>query len=242
MNQEFNMRLKKAMNIRAITQSELCEKTGIPKSAMSQYISGNFKPKQNRTHSLAKALDVNEVWLMGYDVPMERQSISEQDNNQNKNIVAINLKKIRADKMLRYADISALSGVPKEDLQAFEEGTKRPKSADIRNIELALDIEKGTLKGKKQYIPTGPDESIPTKPNEIVVDNKHIILSPEEYKKLKEFLGRSVREKNEKYIALKKETTELLEKIIDLIYENKISEEKLKSLNENLKRISENNE
>ena len=230
MNQEFNMRLKKAMNIRAITQSELCEKTGIPKSAMSQYISGNFKPKQNRTHSLAKALDVNEAWLMGYDVPMERQSISEQDNNQNKNIVAINLKKIRADKMLRYADISALSGVPKEDLQAFEEGTKRPKSADIRNIELALDIEKGTLKGKKQYIPTGPDESIPTKPNEIVVDNKHIILSPEEYKKLNEFLGRSVREKNEKYIALKKETTELLEKIIDLIYENKISEEKLKSL------------
>lgn len=242
MNQEFNMRLKKAMNIRAITQSELCEKTGIPKSAMSQYISGNFKPKQNRTHSLAKALDVNEAWLMGYDVPMERQSISEQDNNQNKNIVAINLKKIRADKMLRYADISALSGVPKEDLQAFEEGTKRPKSADIRNIELALDIEKGTLKGKKQYIPTGHDESIPTKPNEIVVDNKHIILSPEEYKKLNEFLGRSVREKNEKYIALKKETTELLEKIIDLIYENKISEEKLKSLNENLKRISENNE
>lgn len=242
MNQEFNMRLKKAMNIRAITQSELCEKTGIPKSAMSQYISGNFKPKQNRTHSLAKALDVNEAWLMGYDVPMERQSISEQDNNQNKNIVAINLKKIRADKMLRYADISALSGVPKEDLQAFEEGTKRPKSAVIRNIELALDIEKGTLKGKKQYIPTGPDESIPTKPNEIVVDNKHIILSPEEYKKLNEFLGRSVREKNEKYIALKKETTELLEKIIDLIYENKISEEKLKSLNENLKRISENNE
>lgn len=242
MNQEFNMRLKKAMNIRAITQSELCEKTGIPKSAMSQYISGNFKPKQNRTHSLAKALDVNEAWLMGYDVPMERQSISEQDNNQNKNIAAINLKKIRADKMLRYADISALSGVPKEDLQAFEEGTKRPKSADIRNIELALDIEKGTLKGKKQYIPTGPDESIPTKPNEIVVDNKHIILSPEEYKKLNEFLGRSVREKNEKYIALKKETTELLEKIIDLIYENKISEEKLKSLNENLKRISENNE
>lgn len=50
MNQEFNMRLKKAMNIRAITQSELCEKTGIPKSAMSQYISGNFKPKQNRTN------------------------------------------------------------------------------------------------------------------------------------------------------------------------------------------------
>ena len=116
-------------------------------------------------------------------------------NSSINTIVAVNLKKIRADKMLRYADISALSGVTKEDLQAFEEGTKRPKSTDIRNIELALDLEKGTLKGKKPYIPTGPDESIPTKPNEIVVDNKHIILSPEEYKKLNEFLGRECKRK-----------------------------------------------
>lgn len=85
MNQEFNMRLKEAMNIRAITQSELCEKTGIPKSAMSQYISGNFKPKQNRTHSLAKALNVNEAWLMGYDVPLERSdyNISHDDHINN---------------------------------------------------------------------------------------------------------------------------------------------------------------
>lgn len=232
-------RLKEAMLLRNVKQIDLVNATGIGKSSISTYISGSYEPKQRNIYKLAKALNVNEAWLMGYDVPMERLMIEENDS---KNIIASNLKKIRADKMLRYADISALSGVPKEDLQAFEEGTKRPKSADIRNIELALDIEKGTLKGKKQYIPTGPDESIPTKPNEIVVDNKHIILSPEEYKKLNEFLGRSVREKNEKYIALKKETTELLEKIIDLIYENKISEEKLKSLNENLKRISENNE
>ena len=232
-------RLKEAMLLRNVKQIDLVNATGIGKSSISTYISGSYEPKQRNIYKLAKALNVNEAWLMGYDVPMERLMIEENDS---KNIIASNLKKIRADKMLRYADISALSGVSKEDLQAFEEGTKRPKSADVRNIELALDLEKGVLKGKKPYIPTGPDESIPTKPNEIVVDNKHIILSPEEYKKLNEFLGRSVREKNEKYIALKKETTELLEKIIDLIYENKISEEKLKSLNENLKRISENNE
>lgn len=232
-------RLKEAMLLRNVKQIDLVNATGIGKSSISTYISGSYEPKQRNIYKLAKALNVNEAWLMGYDVPMERLMIEENDS---KNIIASNLKKIRADKMLRYADISALSGVSKEDLQAFEEGTKRPKSADVRNIELALDLEKGVLKGKKPYIPTGPDESIPTKPNEIVVDNKHIILSPEEYKKLNEFLGRDLREKNEKYIALKKETTELLEKIIDLIYENKFSEEKLKKLNENLKRISENNE
>lgn len=232
-------RLKEAMLLRNVKQIDLVNATGIGKSSISTYISGSYEPKQRNIYKLAKALNVNEAWLMGYDVPMERLMIEENDS---KNIIASNLKKIRADKMLRYADISALSGVSKEDLQAFEEGTKRPKSADVRNIELALDLEKGVLKGKKPYIPTGPDESIPTKPNEIVVDNKHIILSPEEYKKLNEFLGRSVREKNEKYIALKKETTELLEKTIDLIYKNKISEDKLKKLNENLKQIAENNE
>ena len=164
-------RLKEAMLLRNVKQIDLVNATGIGKSSISTYISGSYEPKQRNIYKLAKALNVNEAWLMGYDVPMERLMIEENDS---KNIIASNLKKIRADKMLRYADISALSGVSKEDLQAFEEGTKRPKSADVRNIELALDLEKGVLKGKKPYIPTGPDESIPTKPNEIVVDNKPV--------------------------------------------------------------------
>ena len=69
---DFCERLKEAMSIRGITQSELCELTGIPKSAMSQYISGAFKPKQQRTFFIAKALNVSETWLLGYDVPMEK--------------------------------------------------------------------------------------------------------------------------------------------------------------------------
>ncbi len=40
---------------------------------MSQYIKGTFEPKQDRVELLAKALQVSEAWLMGYDVPMERK-------------------------------------------------------------------------------------------------------------------------------------------------------------------------
>lgn len=70
---EFYKQLLKAMDIKGITQSELCNKTKIPKSAMSQYMSGKFKPKQTRTYLIAKALNVNEAWLMGFEnVPMER--------------------------------------------------------------------------------------------------------------------------------------------------------------------------
>lgn len=67
---EFKSRLKEAMSIRQKTQSDLVKLTGIPKSAMSQYLSGNFEPKTDRLKALANALDVSEPWLRGYDVPM----------------------------------------------------------------------------------------------------------------------------------------------------------------------------
>lgn len=65
-------RIREALDIRGFQQKDLCEMTGIPKSAMSQYCKGSFVPKQERTALIAKALNVNEAWLMGYDVPMER--------------------------------------------------------------------------------------------------------------------------------------------------------------------------
>lgn len=75
---KFHKQLIKAMELKGITQKELCKKTNIPKSAMSQYMSGKFKPKQKRAYLLAKALDVNEAWLMGFDnVSMERENKEE---------------------------------------------------------------------------------------------------------------------------------------------------------------------
>ena len=65
-------RLQQALYIRRMKQSQLCEMTGIPKSAMSQYVNGAFEPKYDRLELISKALEVNEAWLMGYDVPMER--------------------------------------------------------------------------------------------------------------------------------------------------------------------------
>ena len=76
---ECYKRIKEAMSLRDKTQAELCEMTGIPKSAMSQYVSGKFVPKQTRIYLLAQALNVNEAWLMGYDVPMERASSSSEN-------------------------------------------------------------------------------------------------------------------------------------------------------------------
>ena len=74
-------RLTLALSIRNMKQTDLCACTGIPKSAMSQYVKGSFEPKQDRIFLMAKALDVSEAWLMGYDVPMEKENLSPSEEN-----------------------------------------------------------------------------------------------------------------------------------------------------------------
>lgn len=65
-------RLKRAMEIRNMKAIDLHDKTGIGKSSISQYMNGKVKPKQDRIYLMAQALNVDELWLMGHDVPMER--------------------------------------------------------------------------------------------------------------------------------------------------------------------------
>ena len=72
----FANRLHKAMQIRNIKQIELHELTQIDKTLINKYLSGNAKARQDKLTLIAKALDVNEAWLMGYDVPMERNYTS----------------------------------------------------------------------------------------------------------------------------------------------------------------------
>lgn len=66
----FNKRLKQAMELRGFKQVDLVERTGIGKSSISQYLSGDYEAKQDNIFLLAKALDVDPAWLMGKNVPM----------------------------------------------------------------------------------------------------------------------------------------------------------------------------
>ena len=57
-------RLEELMKFYDINQNDICKKTGIPKSAMSMYVSGQRFPRQNRLSDLAEAYGVSETWLM----------------------------------------------------------------------------------------------------------------------------------------------------------------------------------
>ena len=46
---------------------------------MTTYMSGDYEPKQDRIYLIAQALNVSEAWLMGYDVPMSRNTPGKQE-------------------------------------------------------------------------------------------------------------------------------------------------------------------
>ena len=58
-----------------------CEKYGIKmnKSDISQYVSGKVEPNQDKLAVLGMSLNLNEAWLMGYDVPMKRKEFSTEE-------------------------------------------------------------------------------------------------------------------------------------------------------------------
>lgn len=81
MKESTSVRLKKIMDKRNLKQSEVlemaqpyCSKLNVTlkKNDLSQYISGRTTPGQEKLTVLSLALDVNEPWLLGYDVPMTK--------------------------------------------------------------------------------------------------------------------------------------------------------------------------
>ena len=78
-----SQRLKEIMSKQGIKQIDIlnkiqpiCKKWKVKMGSndLSQYVTGKVEPGQKKLSVLAEALNTNEVWLMGYDVPMERDN------------------------------------------------------------------------------------------------------------------------------------------------------------------------
>lgn len=94
----FKDRLKQIMSERKISQSELSRRTGIGRNSISDYLNGKYEAKQDKVFELAKALNVNEAWLMGFDISKNRKI-------ENNNITSIysKLTPPRQSNVLKYA-------------------------------------------------------------------------------------------------------------------------------------------
>ena len=111
-------RLREAMQVRKKKQIDLSRDTGINCSAISRYLSGEYEPKNKPIYELARALDVSEQWLMGYDSPMERP----QRQKNNDAVVDI-VGRLKKDELF-FSVVSSLKGLDPEKLNAVAEMLK----------------------------------------------------------------------------------------------------------------------
>lgn len=84
------------------------------KSDISQYVSGKVEPNQDKLFILGSALNVNEAWLMGFDVSAERSS-------EDQNIIRFDTELEEALNIIKNAGYSySFSEDPDNDTITFK--------------------------------------------------------------------------------------------------------------------------
>ena len=121
------------MDIKNINQVDLCQRTGIPKSSMSMYLSGERSPRQNRLSQIAEKFNISEAWLMGYDVPMERtdslsdETLSQKDKRDILEIISSNKAELLSQEGLMFDGDPASPEAIESILNAMEIGMEMAK-------------------------------------------------------------------------------------------------------------------
>lgn len=70
---DFKDRLKLALEVKNMSAAELSRLSGIDEGTLSNYKKGKYEPKQRKLETIANSLNVSIAWLMGADVPMEKE-------------------------------------------------------------------------------------------------------------------------------------------------------------------------
>ena len=118
---ELKTRLQTAMDMNNKKSVDLVNDLGIPKSAMSQYLSGKSKDMDSkRLYKICSYLNVSEAWMMGFDVPMERAVV--QKNNDTMADIIVRMRTdadfLSVVELLNNLDSDQLASV-KQMLKAF---------------------------------------------------------------------------------------------------------------------------
>lgn len=110
-------RIREAMDATGIMQAELATSTGLNRSTISRYLSGQMEPKPKAIALLARELNVTEMWLWGYDVPQERPL----EQKKNDDLVKV-IARLRKDPAF-YELVTQLDQLPADEFASIKQLT-----------------------------------------------------------------------------------------------------------------------
>lgn len=153
-----SLRLKELMKSNNYKQVDILKKCEpickefnkkIGRNDLSQYVSGKVEPRQDKLYILAKALNVNEAWLMGYEVPMERDAhinnniINIKENNLLNNFRKLNIK--GKDKLIECSEeLTQISKYILEEENAIDDELNITELEEVKLYDLPVSAGTGT--------------------------------------------------------------------------------------------------
>ena len=142
-------RLNEALCIRRMKQLELSNVTGISRVSISTYATGKCSPKSDTVTILSAALHVSEMWLLGYDVPMEDLNPDVESKTHIKKISTIpeRLKEALSQRYMTQARLCRATGIPEDCMSHYANGKAIPSADKIQIISSALRVSEMWLRG-----------------------------------------------------------------------------------------------
>lgn len=142
-------RLNEALALRCKKAADLTKDLNIPKSALSQYLSGKSQNMDiDRLQKIAAYLKVNEPWLLGYDVPMEisEENISQSSDSVDASIID-RLQIAFKQSGLTQAQLASATGITKSSISRYLQGEFEPKATAVVKLAAALNVSVEYLMG-----------------------------------------------------------------------------------------------
>ena len=143
-------RLRLAMSNANITAQELSIRSGVSKASISQYVNGSHKPSHISSEKIAPVLNVNPLWLMGFDVPIKESTPSLSEGTAMN--VGQFIKKLRNDRGMTLEEFGDKIGVGKSTVRKWETGMianmrldKVEKIAHVFNVPLTAFFESSSM-------------------------------------------------------------------------------------------------
>lgn len=112
--EKFSTQLKKVMFEKNMRAAELSRLTGISKTTLSDYINDVYEPKSDKLLKIAKVLNVDPVWLMGYQPNNETKESGIKANQFYLKYYISNLSAGSFHELIEFKDDEHLVPIPKK--------------------------------------------------------------------------------------------------------------------------------
>lgn len=73
-------RIQLALSNSNMRSQDLADKSGIGKASISQYVNGSHAPGNISAQRMGEVLNVNPLWLMGFDAPMNLECTKKDES------------------------------------------------------------------------------------------------------------------------------------------------------------------